>query len=190
MKTLALFMLMLTATLTATAQQFDGVTVGGDISATAAKYKAKGWRAVKTESDYVFLKGAIAGYTDVELMLFSTPKTKKVFKAVVYLPKVSKWSTIKGQYDDFVELMANKYGEPTTVSESFKQPYYEGDGYEESAVRNEKVTWRCIWIGQGNLNLIVEISEYMQLKLVYENDENVNLFLKERSSSLTNKFSK
>lgn len=184
-------MLMLTVFSTATltfAQQFDGVTITGDMPTILNKYREKGWKLIKTEPTFAVLTGSIAQYRGVELYISVTPKSKRVYKATVYLPKQTTWSNLKYEYTQFVENMTVKYGSPESF-QYFKEPYYEGDGYEESALKNEKVVWISFW-ETLNLNLTVEITKYMQVCLTYENPVNVKYFSKERDALLSEKFSK
>lgn len=55
-------------------------------------------------------------------------------------------------YDAVVSLVSDKYGEPDTSVRDFKKPYYEGDGFEEQALRVNKALIYSEWIfSDGNI---------------------------------------
>ena len=176
------FALCLMATLNINAQEkehlkFMGIPIEGNASAFSQKLVTKGFVKTKTSENTCALKGTFAGEKDVELIVCQTPKTKQVWKVSVYLPKVSTWSIIKRQYERYKTSFSEKYGTPDHNYEFFDSPYYEGDGYEESAVKNEKCFYASIW----DCGLMVSISQFMQIKLVYEDPINSELDDKEKN---------
>lgn len=160
------------------AQSFDGISISGDLPSKIAQYRAKGYTLNKYIPNGVILNGNVAGHR-VELYLFTTPKTKVVFKATVYLAKKESWFSLKSEYETFVERMKEKYGEPDNNFEFFRDPYYEGDGYELSAVGLEKVVYASYWLNRNNLTLGVTISKYKQVEINYENVKNMEIAQKE-----------
>jgi hypothetical protein len=169
------------------AQSFNGVPLSGDLPTAIARFKAKGFTLTKMIESGCLMKGTVANY-DVELYIFKTLKTNKVFKAVVYFNEDISWGTIKSKYEKFVNVFVEKYGEPVTSAERFISPYYEGDGYEMTGLANEKVEYFSIWMDVQNMNLMVEISKYKQLKLTYENKELIEVNRKERAEIENNSF--
>lgn len=168
-------------------QTFDGVLLSGDIDVAVAKFKSKGYKVSQTvESAYV-MKGVVAG-ENVQLFIFFTPKTKQVFKLTAYLDERGTWYSLKSHYEKYVEVLTEKYGEPSSSYSGFDKPYYEGDGYEMSAVQLEKCNYATYWIKKDNLTLAVEITKYKQVKLVYENDTNMDLYKKEKGEIQKNSF--
>lgn len=160
------------------AQTFDGVLIGGDLPTKVAQFKGKGYTLVKYINNGVIMKGNVAGHA-VELFLFTSPKTKIVFKATVYLSKQESWYSLKREYETFVERMEEKHGEPDNHFEFFRDPYYEGDGYELSAVGLEKAVFASYWINRNNLTLGVTISKYKQVEITYENIKNMEIAQRE-----------
>ncbi len=154
-------------------QQFNGVNISGDLPTAISKFKAKGYIVKKVIENGVILKGEVA-QNPIELFIFTTPKSKKVYKMVAYLNEQVSWQSIKSQYIKFCEIMTEKYGSTEDVYESFTKPYYEGDGYELQALGMEKCKYATYWLNKNNTNIVVEISKYKQVKLVYENNELTN----------------
>lgn len=168
-------------------QQFDGVNISGDLPTAISKYKAKGYTFEKFIDNGAILKGKIA-QTPIELFIFVTPKTKKVYKVVGYLDEDISWVSLKGTYNRFHEIITNKYGTPDGNYEDFTTPYYEGDGYELSAVGLEKVNYSAYWLNKLGLNIGIEISKFKQVKISYENYEMMKIKRIEQSQIESNSF--
>ncbi len=169
------------------AQSFDGVPISGDVSTAIAKFKAKGYTVEKTFEQGVKLKGRVAS-RNIELWIFLTPKSKKVFKMIAYLPEQTSWSGLRETYIEMLTTLQNKYGEPDETEAKFITPYYLGDGYELNAVRLEKIDYHAYWFRRDNLTVGVEISKYSQVKLIYENNIMMDLKDKEQGEIERNSF--
>ena len=178
-KLITLFIIFLSS-FSLSAQTFDGVPISGDVQTIITKFKEKGYVFDKyTENGSAIMKGKIARLYDVQIFIFTTPKSKKVCKVVGYLDKQQTWHILRDEYEKFVEILTEKYGSATNTYKQFISPYYEGDGYEMSAISLEKCIYASIWIDKSNLNLAVEISKYSQVKFTYENAENMKIMASE-----------
>ena len=162
-------------------QQFDGVNISGDLPTAVSSYKAKGYILSKTITNGVIMNGKI-GNTEIELYLFTTSKSKKVYKATVYLPIKETWYAIKQNYQDYLEVLTTKYGTPNKSYDFFSKPYFEGDGYEMSALGLEKCTFSAYWLDIDNTSIVIEISKYKQVKISYENNANQKIASAERDA--------
>lgn len=169
------------------AQVFDGVPISGDLPTALAKFKAKGYVVQKTYTNSVLLKGKV-GVSPVELYIFVTPKTKKVYKFTIYFDAQTTWYSLKSQYERYFEIFEKKYGAPDSKYDFFSSPYEEGDGYEMSAVQLEKATFSAFWLKRENLTISLSISKWKQVEIVYENDKNMDLAKKEREEIESNTF--
>ena len=129
------------------------------------------------------MRGQI-GSTDIELLVLFTPKTKKAWKFVVYLPKQSTWYALKSQYKEYLEMLIGKYGQPKNEYHFFSSPYEDGDGYEMTAVTVEKCTYAAYWEDTYS----IEISKYSQVKIAYENPINTEIYSQEKKQIQTNSF--
>lgn len=169
--------LALFVTISVNAQEFMGIAVGGTTQECINKFIAKGLRitvtegAPKTVTSFV---GKLNG-EEIELNIVSTPISKKVWKFSVYFPKRASWSLLKIEYGNLRSSLISKYGQPNQTFASFTDPYYEGDGYELQAVRLEKCTYATFWS-----DIYIQISEYLQVNVVYQNNVNSELNSRER----------
>ncbi len=158
----------------ASAQSFDGVPISGDLPTAISKFKAKGYTLVKYLDNGAKLTGSVA-FSDVEVYLSTTPKSKKVFKCTIYFNERATWSNLKSDYKKYYEILVEKYGLPDNKLEKFDSPYYEGDGYEMTAVGIEKCSYFSLWLRKDNLNIGLFVSKFKQVEMIYENVELIAL---------------
>jgi hypothetical protein len=183
-KTVIAICLSLVTLFSAQSQVFNGVKIDGKVDSVINQFKAKGYVLTPTPGGTLdnikTMKGMLSGQV-VELVIASTPKTKLACKVVVYFPEEKSWYSLKSNYNKYVELLTQKYGSPSDNFETWRKPYYEGDGYEIQALENEKVIYRTLWRRINNLNLMLEISKYKQLRFDYENVINIDLAMVEKN---------
>lgn len=120
--------------------------------------------------------------TKIELNIVNTPTSKLVWKFAIYLPKQDDWYSIKSQYNSFTNTLTEKYGEPTDSYTGFASPYYEGDGYEMSAIILDKCNYITIWAN----GTTIQISKFKQVRITYENADN-SVIDDEEKKALNNK---
>lgn len=162
-------------------QQFDGVNISGSLSTVVAKYKEKGYKLIEIDNDAAFLTGKV-GVKTIELYVFSSPKSKTVYRVQVFLPKKNLWDELVSEYDYMLEVLEGKYGKKSSEYKSFAKPYEEGDGYEMTALSVEKVTWKAFWLDLQNTAILMEISKYKQVSVSIENRSNFNVYSRERQA--------
>lgn len=168
------------------AQYFDGVLIDGKLEVFVDKFKAKGFTA-KNENGVAILTGKVA-LKEVQIFVFTTPITKLVWKIAVYMPEQYTWYAIKSDYLSYLDIFKEKYGMPKESFASFLNPYYDGDGYEVSAIKSDKCLYESLWMDVSNMNISLSISKYMQVKILYENAKNAEVFQKEMKQKNKNSF--
>lgn len=119
---------------------FKGIEINGTLTDFSQKLEASGYKKIYTNDaqDACVLEGAFAGYDQCMIFVISTAQEHIVWKVAVQLPEQSSWYSLKSRYNEFRESLMEKYGAPSKKYEFFSSPYYEGDGYEMSALNNEK----------------------------------------------------
>ena len=168
---------------TAMSQIFDGIKISGDFNSTLEKFKSKGYVV-----EDLFPEGAMLNFNNMEVNLYKTPETNKVFKAVVYLSEKNNWLDLKSEFNKYHILFIEKYGKTFDRSQSFVKPYREGDGNEMKEVVNDNCEYWSYWEGINGASYCVEISKYKQVKITYENNANFSLKEKEVTALLKSKF--
>ena len=160
-------------------QSFDGIPIKGDLNTAVARFKAKGYKVVKPFKDGMALTG-MTGNRMMELYIMVTPITKQVSRIVFYLPKRTDWISLKTDYLDLKYLLTKKYGDPTNDYDFFSDNYKEGDGNEFLGVVLGKCRYLTIWNTENNLDVGIDISEYGQVRLSYENQQLTRLMTIEK----------
>lgn len=175
MKKTTILLALIITSIVSYSQEFLGIKVDGTKESVIAKYKAKGFKiSIPPNTNAVTMEG-IVDNNKIELLIVSTPITHKVWQIQVYLPKDVLWEDIKRRYNSYFQLLTEKYGSPIQSFNFFKDPYYEGDGFEMSAVKNNKVIYSAFWE-----NISLSISEWQQVCIKYENSINAELYEEER----------
>ena len=108
--------------------QFMGIPIEGDAVIFINKLKVKGFKVKKYDAIVTTMTGVFLGNVTNEVLIVHTPKSKKVWKVVVFLQEQIGWSSLKSEYQSLLSKLNNKYGEPSTSYFSFLSPYEEGDG--------------------------------------------------------------
>lgn len=175
MKKFILLLALVANTLITNAQEFMGVKVDGSKQHIINQFKAKGFTYKSDKGNTVIMNGFI-GSTPIELFSTFTPKSGKCWKITIFLPEQQNWYTIKAEYKKYYDIFKEKYGNPSDDYKFFSSPYYEGDGYEMSALQLEKCTYFSLWQNMYS----VEISKFKQVKISYENPVNSALDDKEK----------
>jgi hypothetical protein len=125
--------------------QFMGIPIEGDAVIFINKLKTKGFKVKKYDAIVTTMTGVFLGNVTNEVLIVHTPKSKKVWKVVVFLQEQIGWSSLKSEYQSLLSKLNNKYGEPSNSYFSFLSPYEEGDGYEMNAVEFEKTNIVAWW---------------------------------------------
>lgn len=129
---------------------FKGIQITGSEADITRQLKAIGF----TESP---LNSVLRGEFSNELCdiyILSTQTSKTVYSISAAFPECNYWTVLRNSYFNFKNNLTEKYGEPYRHIEKFEDPYYNGDGYEISAIRNHKCKYISIWqTNKGNIIL-------------------------------------
>jgi hypothetical protein len=159
---------------------FKGMPIDGLSSVFVSSLKAKGYeQTYKDENGNYIMTGSFTG-KNADLYILATRKSHIVWKVVVSFDQLDSWTSLKSVYNDYIDLFSKKYGRPKRI-ETFKSPYYEGDGYELQALRLEK----CIYFTYFETplgDISIEISNDAKIKLSYEDKINLDLKHTEQNS--------
>ena len=180
MKNFLLSFIVLLICTSSDAQMFHGVPISGSLQLCMANFQKKGFVFVKFNPHGVTMSGNVYNLP-VELYIVATPRSKTVCKVSLYFPKRKSWSILLDEYVQMKKQLILKYGAPDLQMETFHHPYKLGDGLETTALQAEKCEYCTIWLNKINTNAIVEISEFLQIYLAFENKSNMELSAKEEA---------
>lgn len=131
--------------------KFKGIEINGTLDEFASRLENVGFSPTGDESVF---KGQFAG-DDCNIYIMTT-KGGLVYSVCAVRSKKSTWASLKLDYKTLKEGYINKYGTPLVDVHRFSSPYYEGDGYEITAVRTKKVIYMSSWhLDNGSISEII-----------------------------------
>ena len=145
-KLIALFVCAFVAMTTVFAQEhltFKGVSIDGTTSNFVKELETKGFVKVGVQDGSAILTGKFAG-RDATVFTYSSPKSKNVYRVCAMYEAGSKWSMVENVYNDVKDMLTQKYGEPTSVTES-------ANGYTNEytdllhELHMDRLTWQSMW---------------------------------------------
>ena len=168
---------------------FKGIEINGTLTEFSKKLEASGFKKTYTNDaqDACVLEGSFAGFDECRIFVLSTAQEHIVWKVAVLLPEQSSWYSLKSRYNDFKSSLTEKYGAPDKKYEYFSSPYYEGDGYEISALNNDKCTYATyFYTDLGTVGIDLEGGGYGkgQVRIMYTDATNAELNEKSKKASV------
>lgn len=178
--TLFLAFLVIIFSFTAPAQsghmKFKNIELDGSLTDFVAKLEKQGFTVLTKIEEGAALKGTFAGKDVTVLIPCKAGET--IWRIGVDFEKENVWSDLKYSYNHYKELLTTKYGKGESF-EFFRTPYYDGDGYEISAVRNEKCVYSTFFkTPEGVITL--EIDKSCCIRISYEDEQNSSLHSQQR----------
>jgi len=153
---------------------FKGVPLDGTLEEYVLKMKQNGFKHLSTTIGTAALQGDFAGYKDCYVGVSTLSKKNLVHKIGVLFPEKETWLALSDNYFDLKELLTEKYGEPSEVSEIFgnessNQP--KDDFSKMYDVKFDRCKYRSVWetekgkiqlsIGHGSsLNCFVTLAYF------------------------------
>lgn len=174
-KILTIIILLAFFAVTASAQtghlEFMGIPITGTPIQMGQKLKAKGFTFKgNLDEDIREYTGKFAGNN---VSLYVASQNNNVWKIVVDYIRSNSFTTLKSAYNKMVTQFTLKYGDPMGHFEYFKDPYYEGDGFELQALKLQKCCYFTGWsLEKGNIS--VTISAIPSILISYEDLDGVN----------------
>lgn len=159
--------------------EFMGIEMNGPLDKFVEQLQGKGLTVYDVQDDMAIMKGRFATEDNCTIVVSSFGNT--VYRVSVMFPERTMWSSLLFDYNKYKELLTKKYlFKPVKSQETFSPPYYEGDGYEMTAVKTDK----CIYASQfkiitGDIYLVIvppgkvtiTYDDYQNSKFKDKNDE-------------------
>lgn len=140
MKRVVLLLVFLAINVFAMAQdtiKIKGVPVQSKFNTFVREIKNKGFEAVFENDECIVLNGK---FIDEDCSLIIQNSGGNISNIIIVIKKdYSMWSSMKGKYEDIVELFTKKFGKPGNVVERYESPFEKGDGYEMTALKSGKL---------------------------------------------------
>ncbi len=157
--------------------KFKGVEIDGTVEELSKKLIGVGF--VKSSEERVF-DGSFAGDDDCMILIITTPNGLPYSIAVSRSDKDT-WRSLKSDYENMKESYIKKYGKPSLDIHRFESPYYEGDGYELSAIKMKKATFATKWVFENGEIFLTIIGKSV---VIYYTDS-VNEAIKDKEKDKT-----
>lgn len=178
--------------LSASAQEHlkvKGIPIDGSTTSFVAKLRAAGLTTNTKYSQALgrpILDGDFANLKDCKYSFLET-SDGTVCKVLIMSDYITGWYSCKSKYNDLKDLLKSKY-KVDGEYEAFRNPYYEGDGYELSAISQEKAIWKTFFsCDEGNISVSIEASDSREgyISVVYEDKINAAKFSAEREKKIS-----
>lgn len=168
---------------------FKGIPIDGTLTEFVSKLEGEGYTLsfYNDEGYACMMNGSFAGITNCQIFIISSRYSHTVWKVAVYFPEQNSWYSLKSRYNEYKTSLIQKYGEPEEDYHFFTQPYYEGDGYELSALRGDKCTYIAFFsVPEGNMAIEMKSKQYNagQVVISYEDILNTQVKIDEQQRSV------
>jgi hypothetical protein len=123
--------------------KYEGIPWGSSPADVQTQLKAKGFQdaSVTKDGSVVFTTTLASGSIEVNgRASFDEQGLSRIF--VVYFPSANQALTL---YDTILGSLTKAYGEPVVSVRKFQEPFTEGDGFEDTAIRTGKVSLTAGW---------------------------------------------
>ena len=182
MKKLLVFSFLFLFVIKGFSQEFMGVKPDSSRDYVVKQLVKKGLILDRVEETSTSLKGSLNG-SPITVYVLNTSKTKLCWKIGVYFEKQESWSSLKSQYENLLQNLTKKYGEPTKSYHFFISPYEEGDGYEITGVGVDKCRYVAFF---DSVNILIKITTLQEIVISYENEFNSKIDDNEKNQRLNN----
>ena len=106
------------------AQTFMGINIGGTQESIKTKLINKGFKLNKVEPNGTYIYNGKLNGDNIIFGVFSTPKSKKVFKVIITFEDIlHTWYDINSDFDKLNNILINKYGLLSLITKIFQSPY-------------------------------------------------------------------
>ncbi|KAA6319207.1 hypothetical protein EZS27_030871 [termite gut metagenome] len=161
---------------------FKNIPIDGKLDEFVAKLENEGFSVNDKFDAAASLSGEFVN-KQCTILVCASPKTKIAYMVIVTLPEDNSWRSLKRDYFNFKEQYEKKYGKTNDSENYFSKPYYEGDGYELQALKNEKCSYRTRWnLKEGKV--MVHISSDCKIPFVYMDNINRKIYDSECQSKV------
>ncbi|MBR4217860.1 MAG: hypothetical protein IKR71_02295 [Bacteroidales bacterium] len=138
---------------------FKGVPIDGTLKQYIARMKKAGFTHVDTEDGVAILQGDFAGRKDCIIYVATLDGNDIVSNIVVKFPEQASWEYLYGDYKNLKELLTEKYGTPSSVTEEFQgyKSSYETDNNKLHKVKMDECKYETRFVtDKGEIILWIE----------------------------------
>lgn len=154
--------------------EFMGIPIDGKAPEFVEQLEQKGFTTISEEDGIVTMEGIFAN-EECLIFVVATQDTGIVWKVgVVYKEVYTSWSSMVADFNDLKKLYTRKYGEPQRDVQFFEYPYELGDGFEMSALEDDKCLYATLYeLKTGDIG--IRLISTCQIMISYEDDINTGI---------------
>lgn len=162
---------------------FKGVPITGKATNVIKKLQASGYTfKEKDDNNNILMTGMFAN-EKCEIYIYTTAISKEVYQIGVGFNEKLNWKSLKADYLKFKKQLNEKYDLLSSI-ERFSKPYYDGGGYELTALKLGKGMYASQFkVDNGSIFLAIQGS---RVYLLYT-DKNGDLINDKESKDLISK---
>ena len=143
--------------------KFMGISMEAPFSEFVSELSNK-CEIVGVNSSVAIFNGDFAGLKDCSIMVGTTDGLLIV---MVVSQEYKSWQQLKSDYLAITDAYEKKYGTPKQKELSFKGSYYDGDGYEMTAVKNDKCNYTMSYLIDETLLVTIFIGKDSTINFAY-----------------------
>ena len=158
--------------------KFKGVPIDGTLNEFVSRMKRKGFKITDTYEGGTTLEGDFAGYKDCEVYVSTLDNKDLVSRISVAFSSQTTWEYLYGDYKNLKDLLTEKYGKPSSVTETFQNPHIVDDNQRMSAVKGGRCKYETRFqTDKGEIILWIEHETigYCYVVLQYKDKINGNI---------------
>lgn len=182
---LALALAALAATASAQVYTFADIQWGSSAPKVISALQSRGYKNVSLNSNGdIAFAGTYAGLQAVGSAIMGNGGLLKVVYNIITPDERAMRC-----YTDLRETLVGKHGAPSMNVRNFTTPYFDGDGFEETAIKTGKAQISTIWLAADceACGMMVSVTETLTVLLTYESPE-WNLEADRRSAAAADDF--
>lgn len=148
--------------------RIKGVPIKNSYNKFVKELKNKGFEYISEDEKQTILYGL---FLDEESLIIVQNSDGNISNVLVILQrKYNKWSSIKHHCDDIIEIFIKRFGKPYSVIHEYEFPFREGDGYETTALMDDKLKYTTYFRVDG-CTILIYPTKTFQIVIGFTNDE-------------------
>lgn len=155
--------------------KFKGVPIDGTLKEFTARMKRKGFKSIGSNDGLEVLQGDFAAFKECVIYVSTLDNKDLVSRINVAFPKEETWEYLYGDYKHLKELLTEKYGQPSSVTEKFQDKYIDDDNDRMYAVKMDRCKYETRFkVDNGEIVLWIEHESVMSCFVMLAYKDKIN----------------
>lgn len=155
--------------------KFKGVPIDGTLEEFVARMKRKGFKSIGLRNGKAILQGDFASYKKCTVYVSTLDNKDLVSWINVEFPARDQWEYLIGDYNGLKELLKEKYGKPSLITEKFQNSYINDDADRMYAVKLDRCKYETRFnTGNGEILLWIEHDKLLSCFVMLAYKDKIN----------------